>query len=636
MAKISYLLSSVDGFGHVSRAIQIANVMENEAPDLGLEFLVHRSTHKFLRENVRNKNHSIHHLDYQKGNGLTGERAENIRRMSESDVILTDWVHQSVPLVEAARQGGRNPLFVGLYHANLKPSEGDTPEVTAFRKKQKELIEKQDLYIHTTIEPDSDYSSTSTPVVPVPLIVRGSKQSPIEIKSKLGLRPDQKFIYAQIGGKANNSMRKRFKGKKNYEVFFDRMNKLDPKKLGVDKIVVNTAGRKFNFTNKNIVAVDFVPNGQDYVRAAELMIGKPGMGVLAEAFKFGTPFLMFRWDLVNEEQEKLRMLKEATDNYHPTVWGRSLEHITERISLTLRRRAELSDMLSRTATNGAEVTTKILKRLEQYKQITPEIVEELLSLTPYKKDVEGKFTKKPVLEGKDYSRVRMDHVVKLATAGLEEKARLLEVGCNTGIISFKIGKKGFDTTGIDLSNKVLEQARERAKNRKNICYEKKDAYNLTYQPNSFDSVVLTEILEHIDDPERAIEEALRVTRKGGKLVISVPKGAKIQAEGHKLFYTPESLVSLLSKYSDIVEFRNAPGINRHMHVVVRKTREPEQYEKRKTLYDEVQEILYKEMPEIPLYAVDMYIIESEDLVKPQDDLYVYYPANTQVEKWSFK
>jgi len=58
--------------------------------------------------------------------------------------------------------------------------------------------------------------------------------------------------------------------------------------------------------------------------------------------------------------------------------------------------------------------------------------------------------------------------------------------------------------------------------------------------------------------------------------------------------------------------------------------------KRKALYDEVQRIFYEDMQEIPLYASDVYIIENERLVKPQDDIYSYYPANVQLEKWYFK
>jgi len=49
-----------------------------------------------------------------------------------------------------------------------------------------------------------------------------------------------------------------------------------------------------------------------------------------------------------------------------------------------------------------------------------------------------------------------------------------------------------------------------------------DAFNLPFKENSFDSVVIAEVLEHVDYPIGLLREANRVLKKGGKLFITTP------------------------------------------------------------------------------------------------------------------
>jgi SAM-dependent methyltransferase len=49
-----------------------------------------------------------------------------------------------------------------------------------------------------------------------------------------------------------------------------------------------------------------------------------------------------------------------------------------------------------------------------------------------------------------------------------------------------------------------------------------DAKDLPFKSNVFDAVLMESVLEHIDEPEKAIKESYRVLRKGGKIYISIP------------------------------------------------------------------------------------------------------------------
>jgi SAM-dependent methyltransferase len=49
------------------------------------------------------------------------------------------------------------------------------------------------------------------------------------------------------------------------------------------------------------------------------------------------------------------------------------------------------------------------------------------------------------------------------------------------------------------------------------------ALDLTFPDNSFDTVVSTEVLEHVPDPQRAIREMYRVVKPGGYVILSTPQ-----------------------------------------------------------------------------------------------------------------
>ena len=586
---ISYLVSSVSGLGHVSRAVQVLNELEEDnRQSTSVELFADRSKHGFLRRALPRLNGNLHDIEYF---GLTVDEIvernhEALRVMNESQIIVSDWLYKAPILVDALRKNGRKGKpthLVGLYHANLARRKDDDTRAEKFKQRQKNIVDKTDLYLHATAEPDGIYP-TSTPVIPIPLIVRDSQESPIEVKRNLGLNANQTFAYVTLGGNGMGSMEEEHGGRKNYEYLLEAMDQIDPREIGVDRIVINTGGRDYQFSNSNVITIKSVPNGQDYVRAAEVMVGKPGMGTLAEAMKFGTPFVMAKWDLNEEEEEKIRIIKEYTDGKQPTIWGRSPDHILERVQLAMNRKAEISDKLTRVPTNGAEVAADILNILQDHDgEITYRLINELFELTPYKKSETGMFQNDITIEEKEqYRRVRREGIVETVVEALDPESDIIDIGCNTGINSRMMAEQGHYVSGVDIEERLIATAKKRA--HENSRFDQGSAYDLRWDDEAFDGAVLTEILEHLDDPEQALEEAFRVTKMGGKVIIGVPRNQDVYWPGHVLFYSPESLTALVSKYSDQIEFKNTPGVNRHMHIVATKTKAPEEYQNQSTIY----------------------------------------------------
>ncbi len=100
------------------------------------------------------------------------------------------------------------------------------------------------------------------------------------------------------------------------------------------------------------------------------------------------------------------------------------------------------------------------------------------------------------------------------------EAKLMDAGCGTGLPAFLLAKNGYDVIGIDLSSSSIKraQARERA-NLKFFCA---DSLKIPFKNEIFDCVATFLVIEHIPDIPQFIEEMLRVTKHGGRIIILSP------------------------------------------------------------------------------------------------------------------
>jgi len=104
---------------------------------------------------------------------------------------------------------------------------------------------------------------------------------------------------------------------------------------------------------------------------------------------------------------------------------------------------------------------------------------------------------------------------KEALSGLSGK--VLEIGVGTGR-NLKYYPAGCSVTGIDNSKGMLEKAREKATNMKNVTLLLMDAEHLEFPDNSFDYVVTTFVLCTIPDSVKALKEMRRVLKPSGELI----------------------------------------------------------------------------------------------------------------------
>jgi ubiquinone/menaquinone biosynthesis C-methylase UbiE len=115
----------------------------------------------------------------------------------------------------------------------------------------------------------------------------------------------------------------------------------------------------------------------------------------------------------------------------------------------------------------------------------------------------------------------------LDSAGVAEGKDVLDVACGPGYVSGAAAARGAKTVGVDLSENMTELA---AKNYPNLPFEIGDAEALRFQEQSFDVVLINFGILHFPDADKALSEAYRVLRLGGRLGFTAwagPEGSAI-------------------------------------------------------------------------------------------------------------
>lgn len=140
----------------------------------------------------------------------------------------------------------------------------------------------------------------------------------------------------------------------------------------------------------------------------------------------------------------------------------------------------------------------------------------------------------------ELQRARMDGLY-----GLARGQTALDVGCNSGYAA--LIRPDIVWSGVDVAPALVEKARAR------MDAQVATAEALPFPDNSFDTVVLGEILEHVYDPHAVVAEAARVARLA--VVGSTPHEeggwGKHTVTGHRWHvraFSEEELLALLSEF----------------------------------------------------------------------------------------
>ena len=96
-----------------------------------------------------------------------------------------------------------------------------------------------------------------------------------------------------------------------------------------------------------------------------------------------------------------------------------------------------------------------------------------------------------------------------------------DLGCGEGYLTLEAARWARHVTAVDRAKDVLERGRELARRRKlrNITWKRGDIERVPIDDASMDIVLLSQALHHAERPDRAVAEAHRILRPGGRLVV---------------------------------------------------------------------------------------------------------------------
>jgi ubiquinone/menaquinone biosynthesis C-methylase UbiE len=124
------------------------------------------------------------------------------------------------------------------------------------------------------------------------------------------------------------------------------------------------------------------------------------------------------------------------------------------------------------------------------------------------------------------------------------KGDVLDLGCGIGeIADYVETKKRY--FGVDINPFCVNYLQE-----KGLSARLGSVYQIPLDANSMDVVILSHVLEHLDAPDKAMDEISRVLKPLGILIVIVPMHYGYTTDStHRIFYRPGQLGEIAQKHS---------------------------------------------------------------------------------------
>ena len=155
--------------------------------------------------------------------------------------------------------------------------------------------------------------------------------------------------------------------------------------------------------------------------------------------------------------------------------------------------------------------------------------------------------KKEIHKIRQYSPNYIERVYLYKKLTKNINGKVLDDGCGADFDKLALLPKNIDYIGIDYSKLVVTILKK-----KGYAAKQMDATNLKFKNNIFDYVLSFCVLEHIDDDYKYLQEAYRVLKPGGTLLLNVPLKPEHWSPldirlGHKRRYKNKQIIDLVEK-----------------------------------------------------------------------------------------
>lgn len=151
-------------------------------------------------------------------------------------------------------------------------------------------------------------------------------------------------------------------------------------------------------------------------------------------------------------------------------------------------------------------------------------------------------------------------LLDLLEKGIVKKGKALDICCGAGTNTVYLAQKGFQMTGIDISSKALEYAKEKAKKANvNIKFRVANFVDLPFEDEEFDFVFDNGCFHHVEVEDRNtfIKGVYRVLKKTGLYLMTVFSYRNGPAWNH---FTKEQIIKLFSNHFKIKSIEDIASV----------------------------------------------------------------------------
>jgi SAM-dependent methyltransferase len=149
------------------------------------------------------------------------------------------------------------------------------------------------------------------------------------------------------------------------------------------------------------------------------------------------------------------------------------------------------------------------------------------------------------------------NITEILLRHVPSTGKALDVGCGTGRVACRLGARGFEVDAIDIEPRVIDLARGQTtvqgheKCHFRVCDFRDPAQALLDQ---YDLITCSEVLEHVVEYERILENIFQSLKRGGRFILTVPCDPKKYSvldtyDGHVRRFSYEQVLNDLRSYS---------------------------------------------------------------------------------------
>jgi 2-polyprenyl-3-methyl-5-hydroxy-6-metoxy-1,4-benzoquinol methylase len=124
---------------------------------------------------------------------------------------------------------------------------------------------------------------------------------------------------------------------------------------------------------------------------------------------------------------------------------------------------------------------------------------------------------------KEIDLKRLQFIAGNIAQAIKPGSTVLDIGCGNGHMSMALGQLGFQVYGIDVSEKTIAKARQ-LNTMSHVSFDVMPAEALVADGQKYDAVVCSEVLEHLNQPDKLLEVIYQLLNDEGRLIVTVPNG----------------------------------------------------------------------------------------------------------------